>query len=369
MSDETRTIIPRAGGYQLLPELPPDEYQALKADIAARGVLVPIEVDEQGTILDGHTRFRAWCELAKNEPPPVIVRPGLSEEEKRLHARRANLLRRHLTSQQKRELIADQLRETPNWSDRRVGRELGVDGKTVAGVRSGLAATAEIPQLEAERVGVDGKARRRRRTLDKSEVEPGAWEDDDLDLEDRPKRKRRDDWDDPVGQAKFRHAVDLIEMGADPNGEKVAKLLRQASSTVIETPNYDPFAGRTEAERLEWHLFMIYLSFDPDAGRAGGEPQGVASHVEWILQRPFQNVAEWLGDEGETFRRRTWGGSISDGFKAGWADFLAEHRDWSLERVATHLESLQRKFEEERSRRAAAASARKLRKPRKAVAA
>ena len=44
----------------------------------------------------------------------------------------------------------------------------------------------------AERVGVDGKARRRRRTLDKSEVEPGAWEDDDLDLEDRPKRKRRD---------------------------------------------------------------------------------------------------------------------------------------------------------------------------------
>ena len=91
MSDETRTIIPRAGGYQLLPELPPDEYEALKADIAARGVLVPIEVDEQGTILDGHTRFRAWCELGKNEPPPVIVRPGLSEEEKRLHARRANL--------------------------------------------------------------------------------------------------------------------------------------------------------------------------------------------------------------------------------------------------------------------------------------
>ena len=155
-------------------------------------------------------------------------------------------------------------------------------------------------------------------------------------------------------------------MGADPNGEKVAKLLREASTTVIETPGYYPFAGRTEAERLEWHLFMIYLSFDRDAGRAGGEPQGVAAHVEWILQRPFQNVAEWLGDEGETFWR-TWGGSISDGFKAGWADFLAEHRDWSLERAVTHLESLQRKFEEERSRRAAAASARKRRKTSKAV--
>jgi hypothetical protein len=354
-TDET-TIVPRPGGYQLLPELPPDEYEALKADIAAHGVLVPIEVDEDGNILDGHTRERAWRELGKNEPPPLIVRQGLSEVEKRAHARKSNLLRRHLTSEQKRALVADQLRETPNWADRRVGRELGVDHKTVAAVRSGLASTGEFPQLDTGRVGADGRKRRRpARKLGEKELLDGELEDDDLD--DR-KRRRRDPWDghpwnDPVGQAKIQHAVHLIEMGADPNGEKVAKLLRQASAFVIKSPpgSYNPFAGRSEEEHLEWHLFMIYLSFDPDAGRHGGEPLGVSAHVEWILQRPFQNVAEWLGDEGAKFRGSSSAVQISDDFKAGWSAFLDEHRDWSMERAVTHLQSLQRKFEEERAAR------------------
>ena len=45
--------------YQLLPPLTYDEYQALKADIATRGVQVPIERDEAGNVLDGHHRLRA----------------------------------------------------------------------------------------------------------------------------------------------------------------------------------------------------------------------------------------------------------------------------------------------------------------------
>jgi hypothetical protein len=303
-------------------------------------------------------------ELGKNEPPPLIVRQGLSEAEKRAHARKSNLLRRHLTSEQKRALVADQLRETPNWADRRVGRELGVDHKTVAAVRSGLASTGEIPQLDAERVGADGKARRKRTgkpPRQTSEVEPDVWEDDDLedDEEDRRSRKRakrrtwEDVFNDKVGQAKLQHAVDLLEMGADPNGEKVAKLLREASAFVIKSPpgSYNPFAGRSEEEHLEWHLFMIYLSFDPDAGRDGGEPLGVSAHVEWILQRPFQNVAEWLGDEGAKFRGSSSAVRISEDFKAGWSAFLDEHRDWSLEQAVAHLQSLQRKFEEERAAR------------------
>jgi hypothetical protein len=43
-------------------------------------VVVPIDVDEQGEILDGHHRYRAWVDLQKNEPPPTIVREGLSEQ-------------------------------------------------------------------------------------------------------------------------------------------------------------------------------------------------------------------------------------------------------------------------------------------------
>src|SRR5262249_20628703 len=107
---------------------------------------------------------------------------------------------------------------------------------------------------------------------------------------------------------------------------------------VIHDPGYDPFAGRTETEKLEWHLFVLFLSVDLDAHRAGGEPQRVADHVEWILQRPFRNVAEWLGPEGDQFRRRSLGSSpISEQFKTNWAAFLAKHRHRELADVVKEL--------------------------------
>jgi len=61
--------------YQVLPELTPIEYEALKSDIAQRGVLVPIDVDEKGEILDGHHRVRAWNELQEGgiEVPSAVL--------------------------------------------------------------------------------------------------------------------------------------------------------------------------------------------------------------------------------------------------------------------------------------------------------
>src|SRR5262249_2770304 len=143
--------------YQLLPELDPDSFAALKADIAARGVIVPVLIDEFGIIIDGHNRARACRELGINDCP-VEVRSGLSEADKRTLPRKLNVLRRHLSREQVRQLIGDQLRDTPEWADRRIGRELGVDHKTVGAVRAGLDSTGEIPQLE-KTVGDDGKAR------------------------------------------------------------------------------------------------------------------------------------------------------------------------------------------------------------------
>src|ERR1017187_8447727 len=49
--------------YQLLPPLSDDEFASLKADIRAHGVLVPIELDTDGVMLDGHHHLRAWTEL------------------------------------------------------------------------------------------------------------------------------------------------------------------------------------------------------------------------------------------------------------------------------------------------------------------
>jgi ParB-like chromosome segregation protein Spo0J len=90
--------------YQLMPPLVEEEYQALKADIAERGVIVPIEVDEEGNILDGHHRLKAWLELKEEgtELPdyPRAVRGGMTETQKRNYVRVLNIVRRHLTKEQ-----------------------------------------------------------------------------------------------------------------------------------------------------------------------------------------------------------------------------------------------------------------------------
>ena len=42
--------------WQVMPPLTEDEYAALREDIAANGVTVPVIVDQHGVIIDGHHR-------------------------------------------------------------------------------------------------------------------------------------------------------------------------------------------------------------------------------------------------------------------------------------------------------------------------
>lgn len=132
--------------YQVMPDLSAEDYAALKADIAARGVLVPVEFDDGGNVLDGHHRVRACQELGITEWPKV-TRSGLTEAQKREHARQLNIARRHLSSAQKRALIAEQLKDTPERSNRQIAGGLGVDHKTVATVRDDLGRRGEIPHV------------------------------------------------------------------------------------------------------------------------------------------------------------------------------------------------------------------------------
>jgi len=134
--------------YQLLPPLSEEEYAALKEDIAKRGVLVPVEYDEDGNILDGHHRVKI-CEELGIKNWPSIVRIGMSEEEKTEHVLALNLDRRHLTREQRRELVA-KLREQ-GWSLRRIAEKVGISyeqARIDAGVKNLTPATV---------IGADGK--------------------------------------------------------------------------------------------------------------------------------------------------------------------------------------------------------------------
>jgi hypothetical protein len=141
--------------FQLLPAPSDAEYAALKADVALHGVLVPIELDEGGTTLDGHTRLRAWTELraegVKVPDYPRVVRRFKSREEKVGHVLAINLARRHLSREQRAELAA-RLRQE-QWSHRRIAMVLRVDEITV---RRDLKGATDVAPGRVE--GRDGRS-------------------------------------------------------------------------------------------------------------------------------------------------------------------------------------------------------------------
>ena len=84
----------RKRNYQLFGRLRREEYAALEADILKRGVMVPVEKDEDGNTLDGHHRE----EIAEKHglKYPTVTRRFKTEEEKQEHVIKLNLARRHL---------------------------------------------------------------------------------------------------------------------------------------------------------------------------------------------------------------------------------------------------------------------------------
>ena len=140
----------RPSQYQLLPALTPNEYDSLKADILERGVQVPVEYDEDGNILDGHHRVQI-CTLLGISEWPCVVRLNMSEEAKVEHILALNLDRRHLSREQRQELVVS-LRER-GWSIRRIANRLNIAPNTVV-------ADTQVYQFDTPDTvtGADGKA-------------------------------------------------------------------------------------------------------------------------------------------------------------------------------------------------------------------
>lgn len=85
--------------YQLLPRLRDTELNELRSSIERFGVKVPVHVDENGEILDGHHRVMIADSLGL--PYPSIQVFNLSDHEKRILAAELNVARRQLTDAQK----------------------------------------------------------------------------------------------------------------------------------------------------------------------------------------------------------------------------------------------------------------------------
>jgi len=142
-------------GYQVMPRLTPDEYADLEASIVRDGVLVPIIVSSGGEIVDGHHR----AEIARKHGIVCaeVVKSG-DATELRTFAYSLNLNRRHLTREQKRDLIADSLRADPQLSNREHAGRTGASHPTVAGVRNELEADERLESFTS-RTSADGRER------------------------------------------------------------------------------------------------------------------------------------------------------------------------------------------------------------------
>jgi hypothetical protein len=164
----------------IFPLMEGEEFGALVADIKDHGLREPIVLasdplvwdedngEEEGVekILDGRNRYRA-CLAAGVEPNFAninhLLYGGGDADEREVATAfviSKNIHRRHLTSEQKRDLIAKVIAAKPEASDRQIAKQVKVNHKTVGAARAEMEATGEIPQLN-KTVGADGKSRKR----------------------------------------------------------------------------------------------------------------------------------------------------------------------------------------------------------------
>jgi hypothetical protein len=159
----------------IFPLLEGEQFEQLVADIKENGLREKMDT-YRGKIVDGRNRYRALRQLGINpdSEPDKYFRKAIyvhriggevaSHEQSNDDLVRAyiiskNIHRRHLTPEQRRDLVAKLLKADPGKSDRDIARQVKADHKTVAAVRAEGESTGEIPQLE-KRVGADGKARK-----------------------------------------------------------------------------------------------------------------------------------------------------------------------------------------------------------------
>jgi hypothetical protein len=162
---------------ELFDPLPEDELRKLSEDIKAHGLQVPLVIwtssdpalrDEM--LIDGRNRLDAAAmaglltavdgELrirTKRCPDGERLLQRFSHDDLYKLALALNIHRRHLTIERKRELVAKLLKTTPEASDRKIARQVKVDNKTVASVRSECEGREEIPHLEKR---VDSRGRK-----------------------------------------------------------------------------------------------------------------------------------------------------------------------------------------------------------------
>jgi len=176
-------VHPAADLLPLMSETDPAGFKALAEDIKEHGITVPIVLWTEApgsrcSLLDGRNRLDAM-ELAgikitankRGVPNDVLctfrygfrdkysIGGEFTDTDPYAYVISANIHRRHLTAEQKRELITKLLKATPEKSNRQIAETVKASHNTVGAVRAEMESTGQIDQLK-KTTGKDGKARK-----------------------------------------------------------------------------------------------------------------------------------------------------------------------------------------------------------------
>lgn len=130
--------------YQVMSRLGYDKYRALKNLIEESGIEVPIMVDGDMFILDGHHRRMAWMDLlnaGSGIPGPITVdvRADLTTEDQKWEVVYSlNAVRREHNEDERKKLLNKVLKAHTHWANGRIANDLGTDDHTVARMRNQL---------------------------------------------------------------------------------------------------------------------------------------------------------------------------------------------------------------------------------------
>jgi hypothetical protein len=194
-----RDVLPVHPAAELFPLMSPEELRELGEDIKKNGPAIPPVLWAMGNgyaLIDGRNRLDAMeaAGILHIDPEThdlVFTSPGGQQTLLPLetlghcpldpydYVLSANVHRRHLTAEQKRDLIAKVLKAKPEASNRQIAKQVKADDKTVGKVRRELEARSEIPNVETR---TDTKGRKqpskRRRDVDDFLADKRAREDD-----------------------------------------------------------------------------------------------------------------------------------------------------------------------------------------------
>ena len=151
-----RDVLPIHPAAELFPPMAPDELRALAHDIKQNGLREPVSVVEdrsgKNVLIDGRNRLDALELLDDAErfnlDNYIIFEKFPADIDITARVVSLNLHRRHLTVEQKRDLIAKLIKAQPEKSNRQVAKTVKASPTTVGTVRTEMETKGEVSKLD-----------------------------------------------------------------------------------------------------------------------------------------------------------------------------------------------------------------------------